>query len=131
MLLGTENGHDRTRLGHAVALPEGRVGVQIQQGLEGPGRSCRAVAQRAEGASLAAERGDIGPVGEGDMTAVGQTLGDPGLEHPARAGRRDVPTGLARGSGLGNSHRSSAGARAAGPVRQEADPGPRKAPVSA
>jgi hypothetical protein len=57
------------------------------------------------------------------MTAVGQTLGDPGLEHPARAGRRDVPTGLARGSGLGNSHRSSAGARAAGPVRQEADPG--------
>jgi hypothetical protein len=50
-------------------------------------------------------------------------LGDPGLEHPARAGRRDVPTGLARGSGLGNSHRSSAGARAAGPVRQEADPG--------
>jgi hypothetical protein len=50
-------------------------------------------------------------------------LGDPGLEHPARAGRRDVPTGLARGSGLGKSHRSSAGARAAGPVRQEADPG--------
>ena len=53
----------------------------------------------------------------------GADLGDPGLEHPARAGRRDVPTGLARGSGLGNSHRSSAGARAAGPVRQEADPG--------
>ena len=25
------------------------------------------------------------------MTAVGQTLGDPGLDHPARAGRRDVP----------------------------------------
>jgi DNA invertase Pin-like site-specific DNA recombinase len=50
-------------------------------------------------------------------------LGDPGLEHPARAGRRDVSTGLARGSGLGNSHPSSAGARAAGPVRQEADPG--------
>ena len=50
-------------------------------------------------------------------------LGDPGLEHPARGGRRDVPTGLARGSGLGNSHRSSAGAQAAGPVRQEADPG--------
>ena len=39
-------------------------------------------------------RSDIGPVGEGDMTAVGQTLGDPGLEHPARAGPRDVPTGL-------------------------------------
>ena len=54
VLLGTENGHDRTRLGHAVALPEVRVGVQIQQGLEGPGRSRRAVAQRAEGASLAA-----------------------------------------------------------------------------
>ena len=34
-----------------------------------------------------------------------------------------MPTGLARGSGLGNIHRSSAGARAAGPVRQEADPG--------
>jgi hypothetical protein len=42
-----------------------------------------------------------------------------------------VPTGLARGSGLGNSHRSSAGARASGPVRQEADPGPRKGPGSA
>jgi hypothetical protein len=122
------------RAGHrvveAVALPEVRVGVQIQQGLEGPGRSRRAVAQRAEGASLAASA-DIGPVGEDDMTAVGRTLGDPGLEHPARAGRRDVPTGLARGSGLGNSHRSSAGARASGPVRQEADPGPRKGPGSA
>jgi hypothetical protein len=84
----------------------------------------------SEGASLAASA-DIGPVGEDDMTAVGRTLGDPGLEHPARAGRRDVPTGLARGSGLGNSHRSSAGARASGPVRQEADPGPRKGPGSA
>ena len=29
----------------------------------------------------------------------GADLGDPGLEHPACAGRRDVPTGLARGSG--------------------------------
>ena len=53
----------------------------------------------------------------------GADLGDPGFEHPARAGRRDVPAGLARGSGLGNSHRSSGGARAAGSVRQEADPG--------
>jgi len=61
----------------------------------------------------------------------GADLGDPGLEHPARAGRRDVPTGLARGSGLGNSHRSSAGVRAAGPARHEADPGPRKGPGSA
>ena len=39
VLHGTESGHRRSRLGHAVALPEVRVGVQIQQGLEGPGRS--------------------------------------------------------------------------------------------
>jgi hypothetical protein len=61
------------------------------------------------GRELGRQRGDIGPVGEDDMTAVRQPLGDPGLERPARAGRSDVPTGLARGSGLGNSHRSSAG----------------------
>jgi len=68
------------------------------------------------------DAGDI--VIDPDAEVQAAILGDPGLEHPARAGRRDVPTGLARGSGLGNSHRSSAGARAAGPVRQEADPGP-------
>ncbi len=66
------------------------------------------------------------PVSLGD----GADLGGPGLEHPARAGRRDVPTGLARGSGLGNSRRSSAGARAAGPVRQ-LTPASRKGPGSA
>ncbi len=60
-----------------------------------------------------------------DLSSVDvQHLGE--LEAPAEKDHSalcDVLTGLARGSGLGNSHRSSAGARAAGPVRQEADPG--------
>jgi hypothetical protein len=42
-----------------------------------------------------------------------------------------VPTGLARDGGLGNSHRSSAGAREPGRSDKEADPGPRKGPGSA
>ena len=115
----------------------GRTGHQGRAGRRGaaiPGPCCRrrwqASASRrrplrsgATGYAAVRQRCCLPQVLPPVSLSDGADLGDPGLEHPARAGRRDVPTGLARGSGLGNSHRSSAGARAAGPVRQEADPG--------
>jgi DNA invertase Pin-like site-specific DNA recombinase len=66
-----------------------------------------------------------------DPEAQAAILGDPGLEHPARAGRRDVSTGLARGSGLGNSHRSSAGHAQPGRSDRRLTPASRKGPGSA
>jgi len=115
----------------------GRAGHQGRAGRRGaaiPGSCCRrrwlASASRrrplrsgATGYAAVRQRCCLPQVLPPVSLSDGADLGDPGREHPARAGRRDVPTGLARGSGLGNSHRPGAGARAAGPVRQEADPG--------
>ena len=116
----------------------GRTGHQGRAGRRGaviPGSCCRrrwqASASRrrplrsgATGYAAVRQRCCLPQVLPPVSLSDGADLGDPGLERPARAGRRDVPTGLARGSGPGNSRRPGAGARAAGPVRQEADPGP-------
>jgi hypothetical protein len=56
---------------------------------------------------------------------------DWGMPDEELLGFIDVPTGLARGSGLGNSHRSSAEARATGRSDRRLTPASRKGPGSA